>query len=87
MLKSTIAALIEDQGITTYKIAQALALAKPSPTGSDRPDRLSSTVKRVVEDPESASWENVRLVLAALGVDAEAAIAIAASQTKTANKG
>jgi hypothetical protein len=35
-----------------------------------------------MQNPEAASWENVRLVLAALGVDAEAAIAIAASQVK-----
>lgn len=82
MLKDTIAALAESQGITTYKIAKHLAEAKPNPTGSSRPDRMNSTVRRVLDDPDAASWENVRLVLAALGVDAEAAIAIAASQVK-----
>ncbi len=82
MLKDTIAALAESQGISTYKIAKHLAEHKPSETGSGRPDRLSSTVNRVMADPDKASWENVRLVLAALGVDAEAAIAIAASQIK-----
>jgi hypothetical protein len=86
MLKDTIAALAESRGdITTYKIAQHLAAHKPEQTGkkqSGRPDRYGSTVRRVMLNPESASWENVKLVLAALGVDAEAAIAIAASQVK-----
>ena len=82
MLKDTIAALAEAQGISTYKIAQHLAAEVPSPTGSDRPDRMASTVRRVFADPESASWGSVRLVLEALGVNADAAIAIAASQVK-----
>lgn len=82
MLKDTIAALAESQGVTVYKISKYLAEHKANPTGSNRPDRMNSTVRRVLDDPENASWENVRLVLAALGVDAEAAIAIAASQVK-----
>lgn len=82
MLKDTIAALAESQGITKYKIAKHLAEHKPNPEGSGRPDRMNGTVARVMADPDKASWENVRLVLAALGVDAEAAIAIAASQVK-----
>jgi hypothetical protein len=86
MLKDTIAVLAKSrEDITTYKIAQHLAAHKPEQQGkkkSDRPDRYGSTVRRVMLNPESASWENVKLVLAALGVDAEAAIAIAASQVK-----
>lgn len=73
MLKDTIAALAESQGITNHQIAKHLAKHKANPTGSARPDRMNSTVRRVLDDPENASWENVRLVLAALGVDAEAA--------------
>lgn len=89
MLKDTIAVLAKSrEDITTYKIAQHLAAHKPEQQGKkksdrpDRPDRYGSTVRRVMQNPEAASWENVRLVLAALGVDAEAAIAIAASQIK-----
>lgn len=82
MLRDTIADLAKNQKITNYQIAKHLAEHKPNPKNSGRPDRMNGTVARVFADPDKASWENVRLVLAALGVDAEAAIAIAASQVK-----
>ncbi|MEA5447970.1 hypothetical protein VB780_05275 [Leptolyngbya sp. CCNP1308] len=76
-LKDAIAGLAEASGTSAYTIAKHLAEAKPS--DSSRPDSYGSTVRRVLNNPDKASWENLKLVLEALGVDAEAALAIAIS--------
>lgn len=79
-LKDTIAALT--QGKSLYSLSQVYGLAKDG-APPERGDQYSSAIKRIIADPDAAKWESLRPLLAALGVDAEAAIAIAASQVKT----
>lgn len=65
---------------SVYELAKAYAHAKgETPT---RPDHYASTVKRILHDPQGAKWESLSILLAALGLDAEAALRIAASQVK-----
>lgn len=79
-LKETIDSLT--QGKTLYQLSQAYGIAKDG-HAPVRGDKYSSAIKRILEDPDAAKWESLRPLLAALGVDAETAIAIAASQVKS----
>jgi len=81
-LKNAIATLVETSSTTNYQIAVHLGQHKPPKPGkkqSDRPDSYGSTVRRVLDNPDQATWENLKLVLDALGVDAEAALEFAIS--------
>lgn len=61
-------------------MAKAYAAAKGETP--NRPDHYASTIKRMLADPDSAEWGNLKLLLGILGVDAEAALEVAASQVK-----
>ena len=80
-LKDAIADLERASNVTGYQIAVHMAKHKPENPNkkSDRPDAYGSTVRRVLAEPDKATWENLRIVLDALGVDAEAALTIAIS--------
>lgn len=78
-LKDTITVLA--QGHSLYKLSQAYGIAKDGHPPK-RGDRYSSAIKRMIENPDAAQWESLRMLLKVLGVDAEAAIAIAASQVR-----
>lgn len=84
-LKETVCALTE--GKTLYRLSQLYGTAKDGVPPA-RGDQYSSTIKRIIADPESAQWGSLRTLLGVLGIDAEAAIEIAASQVKpTTEKG
>jgi hypothetical protein len=82
MLKPLIDDLIAADGRNLNQLAIAYGIAK-SGEKPDRQDKYRNTLLRIVEKPEAASWENLSRFLRVLGVDAETAIAIAASQVKS----
>lgn len=66
-----------------YAIAQAYALAKDGEAPSRR-DRYELTVRRAMENPDTAQWQTLKTIFKALGVDIETAIAIAAASRSKA---
>lgn len=69
------------QGHSLYQLSKAYGKIKDG-TEPTRPDAYGSTIKRIIAEPDKARWESLKILLLALGVDGEAAIAIAASQVK-----
>jgi hypothetical protein len=75
-LKPTIDSLSEGRNIN--EIAKAYAIAKDGRV-PERVDFYRTTVARIIDNPDVRSWESIRLFFAACGIDAEVALAIAAS--------
>ena len=76
-LQDTLQSLVGDKGV--YEIARAYALAKDGKPPA-RSDKYALAVARVLENPDTAQWKTLKVLFETLGVDAEAAIAAAASQ-------
>jgi len=79
MLQPTLTDLIGDR--TLYSVALDYAIAKDGGR-PERPDKYRGAVEKMIEQPERAQFGNLALLFKVLGVDIEAAIAIAASQVK-----
>jgi hypothetical protein len=82
MLKPLIDQLLAADGRNLNQLAIAYGIAKDGEK-PQRQDKYRNTLLRIVENPDSSSWENLSRFLRVLGVDAETAIAIAASQIKS----
>ncbi|MEM1278590.1 MAG: hypothetical protein AAGG53_00930 [Cyanobacteria bacterium P01_H01_bin.152] len=79
MLKETLAQLKGEQ--TDYAVALQYALLKDGERPK-RPDKYLRTVQRILENPETAEFQNLARLFELFGVDIRAAVAIAASQAK-----
>lgn len=79
MLQQTLTHLIGDR--TLYSVALDYAIAKDGER-PERPDKYRGAVEKMIAQPERAQFENLALLFKVLGVDVEAAIAIAASQVR-----
>jgi hypothetical protein len=66
---------------TLYSLALRYAIARDGDR-PERPDKYQGAVKKMLAQPERAQFENLALLFKILGVDIEAAIAVAASQVK-----
>jgi hypothetical protein len=64
-----------------YELAKAYAAAKGE--SHPRPDHYASTIKRILAEPDKARWDSLKPLLQVLGLDAEAALEVAASQVKS----
>jgi hypothetical protein len=81
MLKPLIDELVAADGRNLNQLAIAYGIDKEGQK-PERQDRYRNTLLRIIDKPEAASWENLNRFLRVLGVNAEGAIAIAASQVK-----
>jgi|GEM_PF-4901540 len=79
MLQQTLQQLIGDR--TLYSVALDYAIARDSER-PERPDKYRGAVEKMIDQPDRAQFGNLALLFKVLGVDVEAAIAIAASQVK-----
>ena len=79
MLQQTLTNLIGDR--TLYSVSLDYAIARDGER-PERPDKYQGAVKKMIDQPQRAQFENLALLFRVLGVDIEAAIAIAASQVK-----
>lgn len=82
-LKPIIKNLIGERSIGD--LAAAYAIAK---TGSipKRRDLYWSTVKRIIDNPDEAKFSTIKLFFNTIGIDIEAAIAIAANANAKSNQ-
>ncbi|WP_194054500.1 hypothetical protein [Nodosilinea sp. LEGE 06152] len=83
MLKPLVDQLVEADGRNLNQLAIAYGIAKDGEK-PERQDKYRNTLLRIVEKPDSASWENLARFLRVLGVDAEAALTIAISSAAKA---
>jgi hypothetical protein len=76
MLKPLVDDLIKADGRNLNQLAIAYGIDKEGEK-PPRQDKYRNTLLRIVDQPETTTWENLARLLQVLGVDGEAALTIA----------
>lgn len=76
-IKDLLDKLSQDKNLNQLAIAYAIEKDGEVPS---RQDKYRSTVEKILNNPANSKYRSVHLMFKALGVDIEAAIAIAATQ-------
>lgn len=78
MLKSALEDLVKADGRNFNQLSVAYGIAKEGKEPA-RSDQYRNALKKMVEQPEKATWQSLTLFLGVLGVDAESSLTIAIS--------
>jgi hypothetical protein len=79
MLKPVLEELVKVDGRNFNQLSVAYGIEKVKRGGEEpkRSDQYRNALIKIVEQPDKATWESLTIFLGVLGVDAEAALAIA----------